>query len=90
MKTCKAYTHNTSTTKITFGIWMRLTSKLINSLMQGFGEVWITEVYNSIPKSKEWLIINCIANGAGEFMSSFYIFKGDHVICNNYIRLCKP
>jgi hypothetical protein len=35
------------------------------------------EVYNTIPKSQEWLIINCIINVAHGSLLGFYIFRGD-------------
>jgi hypothetical protein len=46
-------------------------------------------VYSTIPKSQEWLIINCVVNVTNGSLLSFYFFKGEWLI-NNYINLCKP
>ncbi len=46
-------------------------------------------MYNTIPKSKEWLTINCVVNVIGTTLPGFYIFKGKR-IQNDYIQLCKP
>jgi len=46
-------------------------------------------VYNIIPKSREWLIINCVVNVVRTTLPRFYIFKGER-ICDDYIQLCKP
>jgi hypothetical protein len=46
-------------------------------------------VYNTIPKSKEWLTINYIVNAVGMTLPRFYIFKGGK-IQNDYIYFCKP
>jgi len=34
------------------------------------------QVYNTIPKSREWLIINCVINAIRSILLGFYIFKG--------------
>lgn len=33
--------------------------------------------YNTIPKSKQCLIVNCVINALGKFLLTFYIFKGE-------------
>jgi hypothetical protein len=33
------------------------------------------DVYNTIPKSREWLIVNCIINATRFTLLVFYIFK---------------
>jgi hypothetical protein len=42
------------------------------------------QVYNTIPKSREWLTINYVVNATGTTMPGFYIFRGKR-ICDNYI-----
>jgi hypothetical protein len=46
------------------------------------------KVYNTIPKSKEWLIINYVVNAIGGSLPRFYIFRG-YRIKENYIKHCK-
>jgi hypothetical protein len=46
-------------------------------------------VYNTIPKAKEWLIINFVVNATRKTLLGFYIFKGEE-IGNDYIQFCKP
>jgi hypothetical protein len=46
------------------------------------------QMYNTIHKSKEWLIINCVINVFGTLVPRFYIFKRER-ICDDYIQLCK-
>jgi hypothetical protein len=41
-------------------------------------------VYN-IPKSKEWLVVNCVKNAMMLILLGFYIFKGER-LKNNYIE----
>ncbi len=45
-------------------------------------------MYNTIPKSKEWLIINCVVNAVGITLPRFHIFKREN-IRDNYIQICK-
>jgi hypothetical protein len=45
-------------------------------------------VYNIIPKSQEWLIVNCVVNVVGGVLFGFYIFKGER-LKDDYIKLCK-
>jgi hypothetical protein len=45
-------------------------------------------VYNTIPKSKEWLIINYVVNAIRGSLPRFYIFRG-YTIKENYIKHCK-
>jgi hypothetical protein len=33
------------------------------------------QIYNTIPKSREWMIVNCVVNAARGVLHSFYIFK---------------
>jgi len=47
------------------------------------------QMYNTIPKSREWLIINCVVNVVGTIMSGFYMFKGEW-IHDDYIQFYKP
>jgi hypothetical protein len=42
------------------------------------------QVYNTIPKFREWLIVNCIVNASGVFKKRFYIFR-DEGIKDGYI-----
>ncbi len=46
-------------------------------------------IYNTIPKSQEWLIVNYTINATKGVLLSFYIFKGER-LKYDYIRLCKP
>jgi IS4 transposase len=46
-------------------------------------------VYNTIPKSREWLIVSYVVNAIRTTLPWFYIFKRKR-ICNDYIQLCKP
>jgi hypothetical protein len=46
------------------------------------------QVYNTIPKSKEWMIVNCAINAVGNIFG-FYIFKGER-IRKDYIQQCMP
>jgi hypothetical protein len=34
---------------------------------------------NTIPKSREWMIVNCVVNAIGDVFPSFYIFKGERI-----------
>jgi len=45
-------------------------------------------VYNTIPKSQEWLTINCVLNVARFILLRFYIFRGKR-LQGDYIKLCK-
>lgn len=45
-------------------------------------------VYNIIPKSWEWLIINCVINATSVILLRLYIFIGER-LRNDYIKLCK-
>ncbi len=47
------------------------------------------QVYNTIPKSREWLYFNYIVNAVRTTFPRFYIFKGEK-IWNDYLQLCKP
>jgi hypothetical protein len=48
------------------------------------------QVYNTIPKFKEWLTIyKYFVDPVGTTLPRFYIFKGKR-IQNDYIQLCKP
>jgi len=42
-------------------------------------------VYNTIPKSKVWLIINYVINVVGTTLLGFYIFRRER-ICDGYIQ----
>jgi len=46
------------------------------------------QVYNTIPKSKEWLIFNYAINDAWGFLLRFYIFRGENNK-DDCIRDCK-
>jgi hypothetical protein len=46
------------------------------------------QLYNTIPKSKEWLTINCVMNAVGGLIPIFYIFRGER-IKDDYIKYCK-
>ncbi len=46
-------------------------------------------MYSVIPKSREWLIVNCVVNVIGTTLPGFYIFRGER-ICDDYIQLYKP
>jgi hypothetical protein len=45
-------------------------------------------MYSTIPKSKEWLTINCVVDVIGTSLPRFYIFKRKK-IHDDYIQLCK-
>jgi hypothetical protein len=47
------------------------------------------QVYNTIPKSREWMIINYIVNAVGGVLLGFYIFRGERTR-KDYIQQCKP
>jgi hypothetical protein len=42
-----------------------------------------------MPKSRVWLIVNCVIIATGTTLSGFYIFRGGK-ICDDYIQLYKP
>ncbi len=46
-------------------------------------------MYNTIPKSREWLIVNCVVNAIGTSLLRFYIFSGKR-IHDDYIEHYKP
>jgi hypothetical protein len=46
-------------------------------------------MHNTIPKSKEWLIVNCVVNATRTSLLGFYIFRRER-IHNDYIQLCIP
>ncbi len=41
-----------------------------------------------IPKSKEWLVVNCVKNVTMSILLGFYIFKGER-LKDNYIKFYK-
>ncbi len=45
-------------------------------------------MYNIIPKSKEWLIVDYVVNVIGTTLPGFYIFRGERIY-DDYIQLCK-
>jgi hypothetical protein len=45
-------------------------------------------VYNTIPKSWEWLTINCVMNVIRGVLLGFYIFKGEK-LQDDDIKFCK-
>jgi len=45
-------------------------------------------VYNTIPKSRKWLIINCVVNVTRCVLLGFYIFKGEK-LQDDYIKFRK-
>jgi hypothetical protein len=49
----------------------------------------VRNIYNTIPKSKDWFIANCAVNVVGGFLLTFYIFKGERPQ-QDYIKDCKP
>jgi hypothetical protein len=46
-------------------------------------------MYNTTPKSKEWLIVNYVVNVTGTTLLGFYIFRREK-IRDNYIQVYKP
>ncbi len=46
-------------------------------------------MYNTIPKSKEWLIIKCVVNKIKTTLLRFYIFKKKRIY-DEYIQFYKP
>jgi len=42
-------------------------------------------VYNIIPKSHEWLIVNCVVNVVRTILLGFYIFQGERMH-DDYIK----
>jgi hypothetical protein len=43
---------------------------------------------STIPRSREWMMVNYVVNATKNYLLGFYIFKGGW-IRDNYIRLCK-
>ncbi len=48
----------------------------------------VHNIYNTIPKSKDWFIANYAVNVVGGFLLAFYIFKGER-LQQDYIKDCK-
>jgi hypothetical protein len=46
-------------------------------------------VHNTIPKSREWLIVNYVVNAIGITLPGFYIFR-EKRIHDDYIQFYKP
>ncbi len=46
------------------------------------------QVYNIIPKSRKWLIVNYMVNVVKTTLPRFYIFRGK-MICDDYIQFYK-
>jgi hypothetical protein len=46
------------------------------------------QVYNTIPKSRKWLMMNSVVNAIGDCLPGFYIFKCER-IKDDHIILCK-
>jgi hypothetical protein len=46
-------------------------------------------IYSTIPKFREWFIINCAINVARINLLGFYIFKGER-LQDDYIKSYKP
>jgi hypothetical protein len=42
-------------------------------------------VYRTIPKSREWFIVNCVVNVTEVSMLKYYVFRGERMK-ENYIR----
>ncbi len=74
--------------QITSRILMKHASKQEDNQEQGFGKCGSQHVYNTIPKSREWLTINYVVNVVGTTLPRFYIFRGEK-ICDDYIQFCK-
>jgi hypothetical protein len=47
------------------------------------------QVYNTIPKSREWMTIIYVVNATGGILLNFCIFKGEK-IKEDYIQQCRP
>jgi hypothetical protein len=47
------------------------------------------QIYNTIPKCKEWLIVNYVVNATKGFLPRVFIFKGEIIIDDDYIKNCK-
>jgi hypothetical protein len=63
-----------------FGMLTKQTSKQENNHEQRFLQNEVhTMCTTIIPKSKEWIIINCVVNVEGTTFLGFYIFKGDYI-----------
>jgi IS4 transposase len=45
-------------------------------------------IYSTIPKSREWLVVNYAINVVGGVLLGFYIFRGEK-LRDDYIRLYK-
>jgi len=43
------------------------------------------DVYNTIPKSEEWILINCVSNAIGATLPTFYIFRGSRMKENHIL-----
>jgi hypothetical protein len=46
---------------------------------KGFYKTRFTQVYNIIPKSKGWMIVNCVVNATKTTLPRFYIFRGERI-----------
>jgi hypothetical protein len=46
------------------------------------------DVYSTIPKSWEWLFVNCVVNATKATLFAFYIFRGSRML-EDYIKLCR-
>jgi wobble nucleotide-excising tRNase len=56
---------------------MHLNRKTIKS--KGSYKTRFTQVYNTILKSKEWMIVNCVVNAIRTTLPGFYKFKGERI-----------
>jgi len=81
----KHYTFNTNIVKIIYGIYMDMDLNMASSKGQSFCKKGLHHIYNIIPKSKEWLTINCVVNATKSSLLRFYIFRGEK-LKDDYIK----
>jgi hypothetical protein len=47
-------------------------------------------IYNTIPKSQEWLIINCVVHATSWFLFGILQIYKDEILKDDYSKFCKP
>jgi hypothetical protein len=83
-----AFTHNTHSLWNTYGIVWNLHPSWLAIWCKGSSHMQIIWVYSSIPKSREWFVVNYIDITMNKLILDFYIFKGESMQ-KDYIRLFK-
>ncbi len=70
-----------------FRIQLRKGFKQDNNLMLDFWQ-GLCDVYSTIPKSWEWLIVNRVVNVGRATLFAFCIFRDSRML-EDYIKLCR-